>query len=272
MLAYRDRGAGALQQSPPHQNEVNARVWERMRPQHLYTRGRLRSAERVLFERYRAELSGRVLELGCGGGRITGHLVPLAGSLTGVDVSGQMVACCQRRYAQAHFERRDIRDLSSFQTGSFESIVAGFSVIDVLDDPQRRRLLDELHRLLTRGGLVIFSSHNLACAPLVRGPLASFSWNPIRSLNRLVRLPRALRNHRRLACLEQVHPDYRILNDVAHDHSMLHYYISRDGQQHQLEQHRFELLECLDLDGAPVPAGADAFGCHELHYAARRVS
>jgi hypothetical protein len=86
-----------------------------------------------------------------------------------------------------------------------------------------------------------------------------------------MRLPRSIANHRRLAPLQRFEEGYAIVNDVAHDHSLLHYYIGRDGQERQLAAHGFRMLECLDLEGRTVEAGETAFGCHELHYAALRV-
>ncbi|MBV8952614.1 MAG: hypothetical protein JO179_00660, partial [Solirubrobacterales bacterium] len=49
---------------------------------------------------------------------------------------------------------------------------------------------------------------------------------------------------------------------------LLHYYIGRDEQARQLEQLGYELVECLDLEGVPVPPGARSQST-ELHYVAR---
>jgi SAM-dependent methyltransferase len=235
-----------------------------------YRRSRLRPAETVLFNRYREALSGRVLELGCGGGRLTRHIVALGGELTGIDIGADMVAYCQRRYPTATFSVGDLRDLSAFETASFGAIVAGANVIDVLGNEARAKLLDDLHRCLKPNGVLIFSSHNLACAPLLAGPIHKLSRHPVRFINRVARLVRSVPNHRRLAALQHFGPDYAILNDEAHDYSLLHYYIGRDDQERQLARHGFELLECLALDGSTVAPGESAFGCQELHYAATR--
>jgi SAM-dependent methyltransferase len=256
--------------SPRNSGDVNARVWGRGALLHHYTRGGLRAAESDLFERHREALSGRVLELGCGGGRLTAHLISIADTVVGIDIGPSMVEYCRKRYPQGQFLVRDIRELRDLETGSFTGVVAGFNVIDELDDRERRSLLDDMHRVLVPGGTLILSSHNLGSASLIKPPLQNLSINPIRTANRLARLPRALRNHRRLKPMEQRGADHAILNDVAHDYSLLHYYISRDGQERQLADHGFELLECVDLDGTPVGPGDPAFGSHELHYAARR--
>jgi SAM-dependent methyltransferase len=216
-------------------------------------------------------LSGAVLELGCGGGRLTGHLVAIARELTAMDIAPNMVEYCQKQYPEANFAVGDIADLSGYATASSDVVVAGFNLIDVLDDVARQRFFDDIHRILTPDGILLFSSHNLACVPIVKGPLGWWLVNPLQAAIAVRSLPRSLRNHRRLRPLQRFESDYAIVNDSAVAYSLLHYYISRDGQEAQLKAHGFELLECLDLAGAPVERGGDAPRCHELHYAARRV-
>jgi hypothetical protein len=87
-----------------------------------------------------------------------------------------------------------------------------------------------------------------------------------------MRLPLRLRNRRRLRSLQRAEPGYALVNDEAHDFSVLHYYISPDAQRRQLAEHGFELMECLDLDGREVAEGAAARSCPELHYVAASVA
>lgn len=253
------------------QGALNTAVWGRGGFVWQYRRRRLRPPESALLAHYRGRLAGHVLELGCGTGRITGHLLGLASSLHGTDIAADMVAHCRRAFPSATFSQGDIRDLSEFETASADAVVAGFNLIDVLGDDERAAFLDDVHDILRPDGLLMFSSHNLACLPLIRGPMQNVSRNPLRTANRLLRLPRSLRNRRRLLPLQRFEAEYAIVNDVAHDYSLLHYYIGRDGQERQLHAHGFELLECLDLAGAVVEPGQTAYGCHELHYAARRL-
>ncbi len=254
------------------QAEVNASLWSRRHMRHYYRWQRLRAAEQRILERYSSALSGRVLELGCGAGRITRHLLAGADQVTGIDISATMVAECRRMFPEARFQQGDLRDLSGVDPGPWDAVVAGFNVLDVLDGEGRARALDDIHRLLRPGGLLIMSSHNLACAPLIPEPTRNLSTNPVRLVNRIVRLPRALRNRRRLRGLQRSAGDYAILNDVAHDYGLLHYYVSRDGQEREFAARGFALLECTDLTGALVAAGESAYGCHELHYVAVRTA
>jgi hypothetical protein len=82
-------------------------------------------------------------------------------------------------------------------------------------------------------------------------------------------VPRQLRNRRRLARFERHERDYAILNDFAHDYSLLHYYVDRDAQERQLLEAGFETIECLDGGGRTVAHGDPAAGDPELHYVAR---
>lgn len=270
MSAPGDRDCGRLS-TEQAQRQANTTIWRRGGFVWQYRRTRLRPPEAALIASNRAALSGRVLELGCGGGRITGHLVEVATSVHAIDIAADMVAYCRRTYPTATFDEGDLRDLSGFETASWDAIVAGFNVVDVLTDAERSSYLDEMHRMLVPGGLLIFSSHNLECAPLVLAPQRNLTRNPIRFVNRLLRLPRSLSNHRRLSRQQRVEDGYAILNDEAHDYSLLHYYISRDGQERQLGRHGFQLQACLDLAGNPVGPGESAYGFHELHYAAIRA-
>ena len=257
-------------------SSYNVRRWQAGDYVGSYAHRVLRPAEVVILARYREALSGRVLEIGCGAGRILGYLLALGAEAYGIDVSPRMVEYCRERYPGATVMVADMADLPAALEGPFDAIFGSYNVIDVLDDSARRALLADLHARLRPGGLLIFSSHNLAQAearPAGVKPrrllsklnrpvseLAAFAW----------RMPGRVRNRRRLAPLERRVSEYAILNDEALDYGLLHYYIRRDDQSRQLEQLGYELVACLDLEGRSVPAGETAAHSSELHYVARR--
>lgn len=249
---------------------MNDELWQRPDLVAVYASRTLRPPEALLLARYRDDLAGRVLELGCGAGRLTGYLAQLGGDAHGVDVSPAMVDYCRRRYPRARFEVRDLRDLGAYGDASFDAVWASFNVLDVLDDGDRRAVLQEVRRMLAPQGLLLMSSHNRAHVPFVPPPLRWVrSRDPVRFARRAARLPRALRNHRRLRALQREEDGYALVNDEAHDYSLLLYYVTRDAQERQLAEVGFSLVECLDGDGEPVPPGEDAARWPELHYAAR---
>jgi SAM-dependent methyltransferase len=229
----------------------------------------LRPVEVLLMIRHRERLAGRVLELGCGAGRITGYLVALGTEVTGLDVSPRMLAECRRRYPAGRFIEGDLGDLSPFAEASLDVVVAGYNVLDIVGDAQRRRILGEIHRILTPGGLLIMSSHNRAYLPRVRGPGYVRRADPLRIAVDLTRVPGRITRHRRLVVLERDEARYAIVSDGTGDFLMVHYYTTPESQFQQFEEEGFEPLSCEDLDGRPVGGDYLAPGIPELHYVAR---
>jgi SAM-dependent methyltransferase len=248
------------------QARLNAEVWARGEFVDFYATRELRVVESRLLDRCR---DARVLELGCGAGRLTGHLCEVARDVHGLDISPAMVAHCRRTYPRGTFSEGDLRDLSRFERGSLDVVMAPFNVLDVLGDAERRRVLEQIRGVLVTGGLLIMSSHNRGYSPSRRARIRAYMGSPRHPGAGIGRLPLRLRNHVRLASMQRQEEEYAIVNDEAHDFSVLHYHVSRDAQERQFAQHGFELLECLDRDGRAVASGAAASHCPELHYLAR---
>jgi SAM-dependent methyltransferase len=232
----------------------------------------LRPVEAEVLLRYRNRLEGRVMELGCGAGRVTGYLVELAREVHGIDISAAMIDYCRRTWPDATFHDGDFTDLSGFADGSLDAVLAPCNVLDVLADSERQGMLDELHRVIAPGGLFVMSSHNRGYVPNLRTPgqIRANLNHPRTFVDDVIKLPRRLRNRHRLVQLEQHGDDYVIVNDGAHDFSLLHYFISRDAEERQLRAHGFELIECLDIEGHAVAPGSEAGDVVELHYVAER--
>jgi SAM-dependent methyltransferase len=262
----------------PAAERINAEFWQAGSEVAEYANRRLLPAEAIIMLRHHEALGRRVLEVGCGAGRMLGYLLALGGEVHGLDVSQAMVDYCRRAYPEAAVRVGDLGDLPATVDGRFDAIVAADNVLDVFDDATRRRVLGDLRAAAVPGGVLVFSSHNLANARAARSPR---SGSPLatsvralldRSPADLIRLaPRILRrrrNRRRLRRLEQWAGEYAILNDTAHDYSLLHYYIGREQQTRQLAAAGFELLETLELDGTPVGDCRDGRG-PSLYYVAR---
>jgi SAM-dependent methyltransferase len=101
----------------------------------------------------------RVLEIGCGAGRVTRALARLFGEVHGVDVSGEMVALARealKDYPHAHVYQNNGMDLSAVPVGEFDF---AFSTIVFQHIPSREVIenyVREVHRLLRPGALFKF--------------------------------------------------------------------------------------------------------------------
>jgi len=241
-----------------------------------YDRSDLRPVEAFLLERYRDALSGRVLEIGVGAGRVTRYLCPIASELHGIDISPAMVRRASKACPDATIVVRDLREIGVYGHEVFDAVVASFNVIDVLDHADREHLFDALARIMAPKGVLLFSSHNRAAIGTVHGPLAQLlddleHLRLKRTVAGVVRLPRRVSNRARMRSLEHEGPTYSIVNDNAHDYALAQYYIDRDEQARQLERHGLRLEACYDLSGSPVPEGTFAERATELSYVATRV-
>jgi SAM-dependent methyltransferase len=237
----------------------------------------LKPVEEGVLAELRPSLEGaRVLELGCGAGAITRQLLQSTDRVVGVDVSPAMVEYCRRTFPAGEFRVADLRDLTPFAAGSFDVVVAGDNLVDVLTHDERPRVLKDIRRLLADGGLFYFSTHNRnsreALEASRRGPRLRRERHPYRQLRALAGFVQGRLNHRRLRHHQLLEADWAILNDPAHRWALLHHYISRGAEAEELAACGFELLSVRGVDGPPLEPSDDDGGFWDLHYVARARS
>jgi SAM-dependent methyltransferase len=263
------------------QAEINAKVWGSGRFVASYDYDSLQPSEALLLSRYREALTGRVLEAGCGTGRILGYLVMMGADAHGVDISSRMVERCRERFPGVDVRVGDLADLKAAVAGPCDAIFLADNVIDVFDDQQRRQVLADVRELLAPDGLILFSSHNLDSwdrtpSPSAAGRLTGILEIARRAIHRNViwwiraalHLPSRRRNRRRLGPLQYREADHAVVNDAAHDYGLLHYYIGRAAQERQLTDLGYALIDVLEFHGPSVPAGQQGQD-GSLYYVAR---
>jgi O-antigen biosynthesis protein len=99
----------------------------------------------------------RVLDLASGEGYGTAILARTASSVVGVEIDERSVEHSRLNYLsdRVSFAVADAHDLSTFEDGAFEAVVA-FEMIEHVDDQQR--VLDEIRRVLEPDGILIIST------------------------------------------------------------------------------------------------------------------
>jgi len=124
------------------------------------------SQEATAVDRYFTDSGARVLDVGCGVGRVASQLHDRGFDVTGIDISEPLVDEARSLFPDIEFRVEDIRD-NSFEAGSFQYAVFSFFGLDYLV-PKSERLtaLRELYRLLKPSGVLLFSTHN-SLHPLV---------------------------------------------------------------------------------------------------------
>lgn len=99
----------------------------------------------------------RVLDWGCGAGRLTRYLISETGAeVVGADVDAENIAWCRATYAGARFEVFPLRPPVPIEGGFFD-LVIGISVLTHLQEADQHRWLEELRRVTRPGALILLS-------------------------------------------------------------------------------------------------------------------
>ena len=255
----------------PH-DVVNKRTYEARRIVSLYCCGAFQVAEmRILLKHKDAYWGKRVLDIGCGAGRTTELLHRLDLKYTGIDYSANMISRCTYRFPDALCLQVDARNMTRFQDESFDFVVFSNNGLDCLTHEDRVKAIHEIRRVLTPGGLFVFSTHNRQYVHAIAHPKLELSLDPGRQLRALVRFWLRTRNHRRNARLQRFEEDYWVLNDRAHRFSLLTYYTDLRTQAKQLRSLGLEPLEAYGRDGAELPLGGEDRDSSWIYYVARKT-
>jgi ubiquinone/menaquinone biosynthesis C-methylase UbiE len=117
-----------------------------------------RSSGRAEAEALRRFLGpdARVLDIGCGTGRVMEHLAPWCREVHGIDISQRMVQGGRERLghlAGVHFHHGNGYDLAGFEDGSFDVV---YSIVALQHMPRTvaYNYLLESHRVLRQGGVL----------------------------------------------------------------------------------------------------------------------
>lgn len=107
----------------------------------------------------------RVLDLGCGTGTISLFLAQAGYSITGVDLSSDMLAIAANKgleqgFSPSRWRNQDMRELS-FSEQSFDAVVCACDGINYLANlMELEQTLSGIHRCLAPQGLLLFDVHS----------------------------------------------------------------------------------------------------------------
>lgn len=107
---------------------------------------------------------GRVIDLGCGTGRVAIPLAKLGHHVTAVDLSAEMLRVAGKKAAAAGVRldrvRANIVALDGFRDGRFDHALCLFATLGMVSGPDARRcVIENAYRLLRPGGTVVVHVH-----------------------------------------------------------------------------------------------------------------
>ncbi|MFJ5724635.1 class I SAM-dependent DNA methyltransferase [Streptomyces sp. NPDC093149] len=116
-----------------------------------------RAALALFADLVRAQGGGLVADVGCGTGRITGHLRGLDLDAFGIDLSPGMIDVARRHHPGVRFVLGSMTDLA-LADASVTGLVAWYSLIHIPDD-EISSVLAHFRRVLRPGGPLLLSFH-----------------------------------------------------------------------------------------------------------------
>ena len=132
--------------------------------------------------------------------------------------------------------------------------------------------LAEVARVLRPGGVFAFSTHNRDYVDARAAPHVHFSRNPVTQLANVGRWGRQAKNHARNRHLESECEEYALINDLAENYSLIHYYIDVAHQREQLRRAGFEPERVYDDRTREVGSSVTANDSPWLWFVARRIA
>lgn len=216
----------------------------------------IQAPERAILEKISSQIKDkRLLDISIGGGRTTAFLLPISRDYVGIDYAPDLVETAQRRYPEATILCRDARDLKSFADATFDFALSSNNGLDYMVHEDRIRVLGEICRVLKRGGLFMFSTHNRDYKHFDRLPWQQGLSFDLKFFKNCAHALCYLPKHLSLKKHAVYRDEYAVINDNAHGYALLTYYISINSQVAQLEQTGFGETEAYDFDGRVCQAG-----------------
>jgi SAM-dependent methyltransferase len=104
---------------------------------------------------------GRLVDLGCGTGRLCARFAAKGYDCVGVDLSDEMLAKARANAPGAAFVKGNLVDLSDLPAGSFDYAACLFSTLGMVRGAENRaRVVANAFRLLRPGGRLALHAHN----------------------------------------------------------------------------------------------------------------
>lgn len=127
--------------------------------------GLLRTFEKDQLFRIVGDIkSKKVLDLGCGTGRLIGELKLFGAEPTACDVSEEMLKKVSKRYPEIPTVCAEASDLP-FEDGHFDFVIATFLVVHIKN---LEKAFDEIYRVLKDGGVFVLTNINQRKAPKLK--------------------------------------------------------------------------------------------------------
>jgi ubiquinone/menaquinone biosynthesis C-methylase UbiE len=118
----------------------------------------------VLQKMLRDVRSGKVLDVGCGTGRVIRKLLDRGAEIVGLDVSPEMLKIARKKFKKTTFIEGNIENML-FPDEDFDMVIASFVIVHLKN---LQKAFDEVYRILKPGGVFIVTNINQRKSPKLK--------------------------------------------------------------------------------------------------------
>lgn len=120
--------------------------------------------QRVIGKMLRCVKGRKILDAGCGTGRLIDKLLASGANVAAIDISPEMLRIAKKKFQNVKFVEGDVENLP-FEDECFDIVIASFLIVH-LKNPQK--FFDEAYRVLKPGGIFIVTNINQRKAPKLK--------------------------------------------------------------------------------------------------------
>ncbi len=264
------------------QDRHNQNVWSTREAQRDldYNQDYTDPGERAAIAFVTKHIEGRpILDLGVGRGRTIPLLKPLTSDYRAIDYMQKMVDASRERFPDTNVRLDDARVLAGVPSETFGLVQFSYNGIDAVSAADRKQVFAAVHRVLTPGGLFLFSTLNMQGPAFRKRPWhLTFPLNtdPLRFGVRLARsvawTPLHIAKWFRLQSYTEAGKGYRVAPLDAHHWGVVAHYTTLERQLEELEREGFSRDPIVfdSQEGRQVQLGDDMSGFDWFHFVARR--
>lgn len=220
---------------------INKVIYQSSKFSESYNADYLWPAEKRLFEDISKH--SRIADLGVGAGRTTKYLLPKASYYKCYDVSLNYIKSVKNRYVDINAVVQDFKNKNFFsERDEFDYVIISFNSIDYVNHDTRVSLLEQISKVLSPKGILIFSTHN-------------FHYNiPTKSYSIFIRFYRRIIKFL-LLLNKRKYPEVKYVQDSGLKGTLITYYISINSQINQLKKIFNDdiRITVLDKNGRVIP-------------------
>lgn len=191
----------------------------------------LQEAEKVILDKYKSQLNvWKMLDIGVGGGRTTYHFAKHTAEYIGIDYSEEMISACSHKYQGLNYKFKvcNVLDMSDFADNYFDFVLFSFNGIDYMTHEERQKALQEVKRVIKKGGTFVFSTHNIFSIVKYVSILYQLSLRPLTMLRKLKAYFLMKRKNNSIGDYKSIisNNNYITFNDGAHEYRLMTYYVN----------------------------------------------